>query len=497
MLGKQGWKFQTQPDALVTRIFKARYFPRGDFLSAPKGNGPSYVWQSIRRSQLVIHRGSRWRLGTGSQVPVWGAQWLRDDSNLSLITERDESLEGLKVCDLLIPGLLEWDQEIIESLFEQRDAEEIVSVPLGVGGLADKLIWHYDQKGNYSVRSTHRVLTNYMFPRAHLAVAGAWSQVWSLQTPPRITTFVWRLARSVLPSRAVLRGRHIAVPAACGVCASGLEDYNHLFFDCQFAEDCWLAADLVNKINDFRLAGASFDDRLQSFLRYPVEEIRTKVATVLWGLWKERNRRVWSNEACTARTATHLALDDVANWIAAQSSNTAPARPVHPACGKWHAPPAGSLKRNTDVGFLATENKMGIGIVLRDSDGQVLGYKQQYGIGQWTPREGEAAALLIAMRWVAEEGHTDVIFESDAEVIRNALTDPEEDLSEFGCLIAQCRDFLQSFPHFRVQVVRRNRNQIAHLLARQSFSLDVSLTSHSPPIGMDNILYDVCFISNH
>ncbi|CAN1129424.1 Putative ribonuclease H protein At1g65750 [Linum perenne] len=265
-------------------IFKARYFPRGDFLSTPKGNGPSYVWKSIRRSQLVIHRGPRWR--------------------------------GLKVCDLLIPGLLEWDQEIIESLFEQRDAKEIVSVPLGIGGLADKLIWHYDQKGNYSVRSAYRVLTNFMYLRADLDVVGAWSQVWSFQTPPRIKTFVWRLARSVLPSRAVLRGRHIAVLAACGVCASGSEDYNHLFFYCHFAEDCWLDAGLVNKVNDFWRA--SFDARLQSFLCYPVEEVRTKVATVLWGLWKERNRRVWSNEACTARTATHLALDDVANWIAAQ-----------------------------------------------------------------------------------------------------------------------------------------------------------------------------------
>jgi len=27
MLGKQGWKFQTEPNSLVSRIFKARYFP--------------------------------------------------------------------------------------------------------------------------------------------------------------------------------------------------------------------------------------------------------------------------------------------------------------------------------------------------------------------------------------------------------------------------------------------------------------------------------------
>ncbi|CAN1336708.1 hypothetical protein LINPERPRIM_LOCUS37267 [Linum perenne] len=93
-------------------IFKVRYFPRGDFLSAPKGNGPSFIWQSIRRSQLM--------------------------------TKRDDSLEGLKHCDLLIPDCFEWDQELIESIFDQRDVHEILSVSLSVGGTTDKLIWHFD-----------------------------------------------------------------------------------------------------------------------------------------------------------------------------------------------------------------------------------------------------------------------------------------------------------------------------------------------------------------
>jgi len=34
ILGKQGWKLLTELDTIVTRIFKARYFPRTDFLGA-------------------------------------------------------------------------------------------------------------------------------------------------------------------------------------------------------------------------------------------------------------------------------------------------------------------------------------------------------------------------------------------------------------------------------------------------------------------------------
>jgi len=43
MLGKQGWKLQTEPDTIVTRIYKAKYFPRTDFLGARLGHNPSYI----------------------------------------------------------------------------------------------------------------------------------------------------------------------------------------------------------------------------------------------------------------------------------------------------------------------------------------------------------------------------------------------------------------------------------------------------------------------
>jgi len=43
MLGKQGWKFQTQSECLVTKLFKARYFPRNDYLDAKIGHNPSFV----------------------------------------------------------------------------------------------------------------------------------------------------------------------------------------------------------------------------------------------------------------------------------------------------------------------------------------------------------------------------------------------------------------------------------------------------------------------
>jgi len=41
MLGKQGWKLVTDHETIVSRVFKAKYFPRGNFIDAKLGHNPS------------------------------------------------------------------------------------------------------------------------------------------------------------------------------------------------------------------------------------------------------------------------------------------------------------------------------------------------------------------------------------------------------------------------------------------------------------------------
>ncbi|KAA3473171.1 reverse transcriptase [Gossypium australe] len=47
LLAKYGWKLLTQPNFLFARVIKAKYFPRGDFMSACLEFYPSYTWKSI------------------------------------------------------------------------------------------------------------------------------------------------------------------------------------------------------------------------------------------------------------------------------------------------------------------------------------------------------------------------------------------------------------------------------------------------------------------
>lgn len=59
MLGKQGWKFQTEPDTLVSKVFKARYFTHGNYLGSKLGYNHSFLWRSIFSAKLVVRHGAR------------------------------------------------------------------------------------------------------------------------------------------------------------------------------------------------------------------------------------------------------------------------------------------------------------------------------------------------------------------------------------------------------------------------------------------------------
>ena len=56
MLAKQGWRLHEEPFSLMAWVFKAKYFPNCDVLSANLWSNPSYAWRSIHKSLGVLSK---------------------------------------------------------------------------------------------------------------------------------------------------------------------------------------------------------------------------------------------------------------------------------------------------------------------------------------------------------------------------------------------------------------------------------------------------------
>jgi len=108
MLGKQGWRFQTDSSSLVCRLFKARYFPNSDFIGSKIGHNPSYVWRNTFSAKIVVKQGARWRIDSGVNIPFLGAPWLKDGVSLSTTNPIFEPFMQVKLCDFIEQDIKMW-----------------------------------------------------------------------------------------------------------------------------------------------------------------------------------------------------------------------------------------------------------------------------------------------------------------------------------------------------------------------------------------------------
>jgi len=76
LLAKQGWRLIQQPNSLLAKVLKGKYFLRDSFLQAKLGANPSFTWRSMLKARPVLEQGLMWRIGNGEQVRIWGDKWI-------------------------------------------------------------------------------------------------------------------------------------------------------------------------------------------------------------------------------------------------------------------------------------------------------------------------------------------------------------------------------------------------------------------------------------
>lgn len=185
MLGKQGWRLFTNEDSLVSRVFKAKYYSEGSFLTTALVNNLSYVWRSIWEAKDVVKSGIRWMVATGDRIDICGQPWLADEQN-PYITSQSPSFENNKVSSLMCVNSRSWDVEVIRDLFNVRDQQCILNTPL-VGRLVeDRAYWRLENSGSYSVKSAYRFLQEQKGLWNSGEAAVFWRQLWRVKAPAKV-----------------------------------------------------------------------------------------------------------------------------------------------------------------------------------------------------------------------------------------------------------------------------------------------------------------------
>jgi len=96
---------------------------------------------------------------------------------------------------------------------------------------------------------------------------------------------------------------------------------------------------------------------------------------------------------------------------------------------------------------------MGFGAIIRDCRGTFISAKATPMTSLPPVRECEAYAVRDAILWAYERGLSNVIFETDVEVVADAIYDMNHDISEFGDIIVDIRRFLSNHGNYLVHVI--------------------------------------------
>ncbi|XP_058765928.1 uncharacterized protein LOC131639449 [Vicia villosa] len=388
MVAKQGWFLMNNTQALMSRFFKARYFPKTTFLDANLGYNPSFVWRSIWKVREVITFGCRWSIGDGSQIKVMNEPWIRG-----------------KVEVVCMDCNNKWNMGVIRDLFDCVGAEEIIFVPLVEDVIADRLVWTEEKDGQYSVRSGYRVWKSikkcYIQENHEVNCQG----LWSILAPPRVRIkqhhVPCRICTGCLPSRVRLKQHHVPCPSTCQFCEVSEEDDWHVFFGCPGTNSCWTSANLHDTVAPL----INHSDDIKSLILKVCSVVDRKVAgrfaIMIETLWQNRNNFIWNNKKEEASKLGWLAFHRWQDWFLAQN--------------------------------------------FQDREAGVA-----WDVGTLSVLEAEAMALKEAIQGALAFNLDHIVFASDSQKVVQAIQSNIVGSSEFSYIIRSIKRLLIDFPNFEL-----------------------------------------------
>ncbi|GAU29840.1 hypothetical protein TSUD_223860 [Trifolium subterraneum] len=458
MLGKQAWNLVTKPDCLITKLLKARYFPKCDFLEANIFGG---VFGAQNPSSMVVAV-CKWSIGTREKIDIWEQNWLKEGLSIATPSNMQRPGDLNKVKDIIMSNSKFWDIDKISSMFDSTTVRCIINTPLLASVLLDKLVWKLEHDGVYSVCSAYNYYVNNVGNQDNSGIAGNWHHIWRAKVPPKVKNY-------------------------CG--GSAVMCYPHVQVCTAAVTECWQQAGLWNQIHPGLNTSNNIADILLFILQSLNKEQQEIFSVLLWSIWKRMNAKVWNNITESNTNVYERAQHLLTSWKQAQQTrsyaNTS--QPVQQHTN-WEKPSRGRYKCNIDASFSSTHNKVEIDMCIRDGQGRYVAAKTEWLEPIVDVEIGEAMGLFSAVKWVDELRLSDVDCEMDCKRVVDCLHSSRTYNSDLRDILRDCTVILATnLVNSHVKFIRRQANEVAHRLARAA----TSLASFHIFIDIPTCIYDI------
>ncbi|XP_042980176.1 uncharacterized protein LOC122310347 [Carya illinoinensis] len=139
---------------------------------------------------------------------------------------------------------------------------------------------------------------------------------------------------------------------------------------------------------------------------------------------------------------------------------------------RWHPPPSDFMKLNIDGAAFPKHSVAGVGVVLRNHNGEVVVACSKVEKEVSSTEFIEAVALLRDLQLCIQWGVPKLMFETNFLILVNALNENSECLIDFAFILQDIRRLMAAFQEVKVVHVNRLDNLVAHLLAKHAWLID-------------------------
>ncbi|KAJ1395189.1 Reverse transcriptase zinc-binding domain [Sesbania bispinosa] len=165
---------------------------------------------------------------------MWYDEWLPIGKSCDHVTFVDIQTRVQDVCR---DGV--WDLHTFYTSFPAVVQDSLTSIsPFLCEGVNDLIVWGTSLSGKYTVRDAYSWL---LHQDQTIAPVKTWAWIWKLQAPESIRFMLWQAASDLLPTKVLLRNRHLCIVATCYLCHQEDEDVLHCLRDCIDAGRVWNA----------------------------------------------------------------------------------------------------------------------------------------------------------------------------------------------------------------------------------------------------------------
>ncbi|KAK3192992.1 hypothetical protein Dsin_024302 [Dipteronia sinensis] len=447
LLAKQTWRILKNPESLAGKVLKGLLWGKG-----------------------LLDVGVRWRVGNGNSIRIYKDKWIPRPSTFKVVSPPTMNEQDTVSCPIAPSG--SWNVPLLKNIFSIEDVNLILQIPICLSQREDDIIWHYEENGQFSVRSGYwigRGLVNNEGSSNPGLMVSWWQSFWKTRIPIKIKIFVWKACHDWIPTMVNIACRGVQTDGLCGACKNSNETTLHSLWECNKLKH--IRGEWWHGRNPLRSNHSNFFDLVCDISCLVSSEEMEFFYVLVWRIWFCRNSKIHGCQIYKVEDVVHWSEGFIAYFRSKEKRIRRGDVRSNVVITCWKPPEFGDYKANCDAVVERRGNCVGIGTVIRDSTGAVLAYCSQIMEANFSIKVAKLVAIRKCLIFCVDCGLTPCVIESDEATVVKWINDEDIRNSDCGIILSDISTMISNLHGVTVRHVRKRFNKAAHAQAKNALGI--------------------------